>query len=203
MFQKMRAWFHQKTVLEATHLLKHQVNEELAKKAFTAAEKTLRKILDLGPNEEDALVTLSQVLLQQKKIDEGYAVLQKAITLNPAHTPVTLDFVQGYEEAGKLEKMREILYAAVQNAPDMVELRLYLAQQLFENAMIQEAESELTEIVKRVPHHPEANIGLAHCHINAGRKIDALEQVSKIRQWDAKKADELMSAIYENVQNFN
>ena len=170
MFQKMRDWFHQKTVMEATHLLKHQVNEQLAKKELTSAEKTLKKILDLGPNEEDALVTLSQVLLRQNKLDEGYAVLQKAIRLNPTHTSLTLDFVEGYEAAGKLEKMREILYAAIQNTPDMIELRLYLAQQLFENTLIQEAESELTEIVKRVPHHPEANIGLAHCHINAGRK---------------------------------
>jgi len=203
MFQKIRDWLHQKTVMEATHLLKHQVNEQLAKKEFMLAEKTLKKILALAPNEEDALITLSQVLLQQDKIDEGYAVLQKAITLNPKHISRILDFVQRYEAAGEPEKMRAILYAAIQNAPDMVELRLYLAQQLFENTLIQEAESELTEIVKRVPHHPEANIGLAHCHINAGRKTQALEQVSKIRQWDAKKADELMSAIYENVQNFN
>ncbi|MBF0277893.1 MAG: tetratricopeptide repeat protein [SAR324 cluster bacterium] len=203
MLQIIRDWFNQSAIKEATEVLKHQVNQELAENELESAEKTLNKILELSPDEEDALVTLSKLLMQQKKVDEGYQFFQKAVSLNAQNARFAINFVEAYEALGNSEKMQEVLYAAIQKAPDMLDLRLYLAQQLFENAMIQEAESELTEILKRDPDHREANIGLAHCHINTGRKSQALEQVNKIRQWDAKEADALISAIYENVQNFN
>ena len=203
MLQKIRHWFQQKSRIEAIHLLKHQVNSQLSQNDLTAAEQSLQQILELDSNEEETLVTLSKVLRQQKKLDQGYAILQKAITLNAEHTRFIIDFVQGYEEAGAFAKMREILDMAIQQAPNMVEWRLYLAQHLFENASLQEAEAELVEILKREPHHLEANIGLTHCYINAGLKAKALAQVSKIHQWDKQSAEALISAIYENVQNFN
>lgn len=203
MFRQIRAWFHQKTVGEAVNLLKHQVNQELSHKDFLSAEATLRKIVELDAQEEEALVALSKVLLQQQKIEEGDEVLQKAITLNSEHRALILKVAQGYEKSGNWEKMVATLRVAIQKAPDMIEWRFYLAQRFFENTQLEKAELELREILKRDPEHLEAHIGLTHCYIQAGRKPQALEQVQKIQQWDQKRANELLSLIYENVQNFN
>ncbi len=203
MLQGIHQWLRKKVSMEAIQLLKQQVNVELARKNFSAAEETLLRIITLDAHEEDALITLSKVLRQQRKLEEGYRVLQQAIDLNTEHSRQVLAFVQAYEAMGKFDKIEEMLLATIQKAPYMLELRLYLAQHFFERTRLRETEEQLSAILEQDPEHLQAHIGLAHCHIQAGSKAEALEKVKQIRQWDEKQAEILISAIYENVQNFN
>ncbi|MBF0287546.1 MAG: tetratricopeptide repeat protein [SAR324 cluster bacterium] len=202
MFHKVYQLFQEKTVSGAVNLLKHKTNEQLAQQNFAAAEASLKKILEMNPDEEDSLVALSKVLLQQNKLQEGYLILQKTIAVNPQHSALILRFVDASQGSQQFEKIEELLHAAIQNEPDVLELRLCLGQILFEKGKVAEAETALEEIIKRDSLHLEAHIGLTHCYISKGNKSEALTQVNTIRQWDQKRADELMSAIYENVQNF-
>ncbi len=202
MFHKVFQLFHKRTVSGAVNLLKHKTNEQLAQKDFAAAEISLKKILEMEPEEEDSLVTLSRVLLQQNKLQEGYQVLRKALALNSQHSALIPRFVDAGKGHQAFEKIEELLHTAIQNEPDMLELRLCLGQTLFEKGKIEEAETELEKILQRDPSHLEAHTGLVHCYISTGRKADALLRVNQIKEWDQKRADELISAIYENVQNF-
>ena len=203
MLQSIQQWFHKKACLEAIQLLKQQVNAELAQQNFKAAKKTLMQIITLDSDEEDALITLCKVLLQQGKFEESYQVLQRVTDLNTKHCQLVLAIVQAYEDSGMLEKIEELLLMTIQKAPHMLELRLCLAQHLFEQTRHSEAETQLLAILKKEPEHLQAHIGLAFCYIHTGSKTKALGQVKKIRQLDEKQAEILISTIYENVQNFN
>ena len=203
MLQRIHQWFHKKACLEAIQILKQQVNAELAQQNFKAAKKTLMQIITLDADEEEALITLCKVLLQQGKFEESYQVLQRVTDLNTKHCQQVLAFVQAYEDSGMLEKIEELLLMAIQKAPHMLELRLCLAQHLFEQTRHTEAETQLLTILKKEPEHLQAHIGLAYCYLQTGSKTKALGQVKKIRQLDEKQAEILISAIYENVQNFN
>ena len=203
MLQSIHQWFHKKACLEAIQLLKQQVNAELAQQNLKAAKKTLMQIITLDADEEDALITLYKVLLQQGKFEESYQMLQRLTDLNTKHCQQVLAFVQTYEDLGMHEKIEELLLMAIQRAPHMLGLRLCLAQHLFEQTRLYEAETQLHAILKKEPEHLQAHIGLAYCYIQTGSKIKALGQVKKIRQLDEKQAEILISTIYENVQNFN
>ena len=201
--QKIRDWFHQKILFEATHLIKQEINTHLSQNNYFEAEKLLNRLTELAPNEEEGWINLSKVQFHQNKLDEGYQALQQAIALNPQNTLRILEFVNEYENLGKREQSSDMLYSAIQKTPDMLELRLHLAQQFYEDNQFEKAAIELQEILNRDSGYLEAHVGLTHCYIGLGRKVEALSQISQIRQCDEKRADELISLVYENIQNFN
>ncbi|MGK5091832.1 tetratricopeptide repeat protein [Deltaproteobacteria bacterium TL4] len=201
MFKNIQQWFTKQVSQQTVYYLKYITNDLLKKKEYAAAEKTLRRILDVAPSDHEVLFILSQVLRRQGKIKEGYTYL-KQVTLTPQYTDEIIRFVEAFQQRGELEDMKQTLYEALKQWPQAVELRLYLAQRLFENSKLNEAENELYEVLKIEPHHLKAHEGLTYCHIHRGNKKKALQQIEYIRSFNSRLADDLISAVYENVQNF-
>ncbi|MBF0350727.1 MAG: tetratricopeptide repeat protein [SAR324 cluster bacterium] len=196
------AWLKNRAQENAVNYLKHQANANLNNKDWSQAEKTLLKILELDPDQEETLISLSSLLRKENRLEEGVTLLRKAIEINPSHLEKILKFVEAYQLKKDYDSMKNLLFSMLQQFPEAVPLRLYLAQRLFENSHIHESQNELYEVLKYDPANLEADIGLAYCFIAHGKKDKALAQVEKIKKLSEPKANEVLSAIYQNVQNF-
>lgn len=202
MFRQIRKWISEKANQEASNLLKHKINDLMNNRNFVEAEKELQRLLTLQSDAETMNV-LSKIMLHQGKLEEGIEMLQQAVSQEEKYAHGFIQFVDAFHSIEELKKAEELAIQTLQKHPHLFSLRLYLAQRLFENGQFKEAESELASVLSQDAENLDAQIGLAYCYIATNRKTEALAKVESIRKKHPKQADQLLSAIYENVQNFS
>ena len=207
MFSKLTHWLESRANREKVNFLKHRANDEIRTEKYAEAAKTLAEILSLDDQETDAQLNLPKVLARAGENVEALAELKKALSQNASWAAslqmTAVKIMEALEKDGKGKEMRDATYELINAHPDLLELRVFLAQRLFLNGTAQEAESELMAVIALDPEHLEAMVGMCHCHIAQGRKTEALVLIEKIAKQNKPRADELLSATYENVQNFS
>lgn len=170
MFHRLFQKLQKNARLQTIYYLKHQINDAFQKKEFQSARDCLGRILHLDPDTQDAWVALSFVLLKQGQLDEGLGVLQKTKAYHPHYPRALLQFVQAYRDRGSLVPIAHVLSEAIEEMPTALNLRVYWAENLVQQAKLKEAEDELKIILGYDPYHLQALIGLTYCYIGAGNK---------------------------------
>lgn len=94
-------------------------------------EIDLGKILQLNPNDSSALNALGYTLVDRtNRLEEGFELIQKALTLNPKDPPTMDSLGWAYYRLGQPEKALNYLQQAMQAMPD-AEIAAHLGEVLW------------------------------------------------------------------------
>ena len=84
---------------------------------FVAAEQAYREALSIAPNDPETNSLLGLVLSQAGRHDEGLALLQRAVELDPDESALQMNFAGGLAEAQRWRDAQQVLLALIERWP--------------------------------------------------------------------------------------
>lgn len=147
---------------------------------FAAAEKPLRKAVELEPSVGQFHFHLARVLLAEEKLQEGLPHLEKALELNPLYPPVYEAVVYVLQEFGQLEAAEKVLREGLKLMPEHEFLLGLLSKVLVARGNPAEALAIAQKLAAAHPDDPETIGNLARLMAGTGHRDAALELVQKL-----------------------
>ncbi len=152
----------QLTVDQAIQLaLQHQRASQLAE-----AEEIFRQILDIYPDQADALHLLGALYLQANRPDLAEARVRQAIKIrNQPEFNLTLGLI--LQSTQRQEAAVEVYQALIAEKADFVEAHVHLGVVLSTLSRFEESAKAFQEAIKISPTHLQAqgNLGIVFCHL--------------------------------------
>lgn len=148
----------------------HKLPEYLSQVVIKA-----RQGLAKGGDHEEGRLALGRALIELDSLQAARTVLMAASEQFPQHARILYWLGSVQLQLESLTPGIESLKRAVGLAPDFNEARLKLADGLMQTGRMQEAESELLDLLSRNPvHHPEAWNNLGMLYLQTERPDEAL-----------------------------
>jgi TolB-like protein/DNA-binding winged helix-turn-helix (wHTH) protein/Tfp pilus assembly protein PilF len=99
------------------------------------SERVLRRALDKDPNMSDALLWLSTAVGRQHRFDEAYAILERAIRIDPLHPSIAVNLARELQQRGEPGRARQLLETRIQQTSGPGSLYLYIGlRDLYRNS---------------------------------------------------------------------
>jgi tetratricopeptide (TPR) repeat protein len=138
------------------------------------AEQLYRQILEIDPNEPDALHLLGVAASQQGKQQEAIHFIERAIVLDGRQAPFHHNLGEAYRRAGRLAEAIASYRRAVQLLPRYPAAYSSLATCLREQGQLEEAEACCQEALRLQPNSATALNTLGMLRAAGGRLDEAL-----------------------------
>ncbi len=159
--------------------LRLQQDDKLAE-----AKELFEKILELNPDNPDALHGLGLLFAQTRDFKQATYWLEKA-TLAAPHIPAFHNnLANAYKATKQFELAKRHYNQALRLKSPYPEARNNLGCLLYQNGSIVEAIKHLQKAVREDPEHVDAHYNLANCYIQNDRLLDAsshYHEVLKLR----------------------
>jgi tetratricopeptide (TPR) repeat protein len=144
------------------------------------AREQAEAILEVSPDEPDALYLLARALRALRRFPEAGAAEGRAVSLSLADP-----FLQRAAAAlasGALRPAEEMLRARLNRSPDDAAAKTLLAQIAARVGIYTEAERQLRAVIEQMPDYAEARIGLAEALSRQGRVEEGLAELTQLAQ---------------------
>lgn len=154
---------------------------------FAAAEREIRRAVDLKPDSTNDLNALGCVYLEQGRLIEARDALQRAITLKPQWTDPHFNYGRLLKKMGQDDDALAEFQKAVELGPLNATARFYLAQEFAERAMYDEAAAQYQESIRLSP-SLTAQRNLADILLKTGKEsqaADILHRMAKDYPFDS------------------
>jgi superkiller protein 3 len=133
------------------------------------AEQAYRRVLELSPNDLDALNNLGLLLFRAKKYEEATVLFDKLAGLNPSSISAKVNLGSAAVNAGQTGKAVAAWKEVIKAEPGRTPIRLQLANALWELGDVEGARYHYLQILGRDKNHPEALNGIGLSHLRAGK----------------------------------
>ncbi|MFO7819560.1 MAG: DUF4292 domain-containing protein, partial [Halanaerobacter sp.] len=163
------------------------------------AQKTVKKLVDLAPENQDYRIYLGDIYLRSGKIIKAADAYQKAVDLAPQDTWVYIKLANYYQEIKDYDKAEE-LYRYVIYLEDSLENHKRLADLYFEQRKYKLALKEYQTISNRAASDVDVQLRLAETYIATGETDKALKRFDQILK--EKKAEDLYTEITEIIKKY-
>ncbi|HEY7335980.1 MAG TPA: tetratricopeptide repeat protein [Bryobacteraceae bacterium] len=152
-------------------------NAQMEARQWTPAEASLRRAIQLEPDDASAWGTLGWVLWQQDKGAEARSDLEKAVMLDPdlpeMHNNLASVLWGTGDQAGAEKEFRE----ALRIQPGIAEWRLNLGRVLASRGQLPEARYQFEQAVKLKPDLAEARLEYGHLLEDRGDSAGAIREL--------------------------
>jgi predicted CXXCH cytochrome family protein len=152
-------------------------NAEMEARQWTQAEASLRRAIELAPDDATAWGTLGWVLWQQNKAAEARSALEKAVALDPElpemHNNLASVLWGSGDQASAEREFRE----ALRIQPGVAEWRLNLGRVLASRSEMPEALFQFEQAVKLKPDLAEARLAYGSLLADRGDLTAAIPQL--------------------------
>ena len=145
---------------------------------FAEAEKSLKRLVRLAPDEPGVLGLLGTVRAQMGDHKGALKALDRAVRLDPDNATAHGSLAVCLEAMGKFERARTSYRSAIALDPSLVQARVNYAALLRRNRQLSEAEAQCREAIDANPAFSPARATLAQVMFDAGR-IDEVDEVAK------------------------
>ena len=163
------------------------------------AEKTIKKLIDLKPKNEDYRIYLGDIYLRSGKTIKAADAYQKAVDLAPKDTWTYIKLANYYTEIKSYDKAEE-LYRYVIYLEDSLENHKRLADLYFEQEKYELALEEYKTISSRAANNLDVKLRLAETYVAVGGTDKALEIFNQVLK--EKGAEELYTKITDIVKKY-
>jgi predicted Zn-dependent protease len=174
--------------------LRHIAEIAMTLEADGRAEKALRALLRLAPDDDAAQLLLAELYHRQKQPKEALPHALRAAELNPERMRAWLLLADIQDALNRTHEMIVPLRRALKLDPNLLEAHLDLAYALVWSGEIDEGRREAEWCLKRDPNNVGARRMLAICERDAGRPEQALEEIRHSLEF---APDDLGSRIVE------
>ena len=164
------------------------------------AEKTIKKLTDLAPKNEDYKIYLGDIYLRSGKTIKAADAYQKAVDLAPKDTWTYIKLANYYKEIKNYEKAEE-LYRYVIYLEDSLENHNRLADLYFEQKKYELALEEYKTISNRAANNVDIKLRLAETYVAVGESEQALEIFNQVLT--KRDAEDLYNQITKIIKKYN
>jgi tetratricopeptide (TPR) repeat protein len=153
---------------------------------WLAAEREFRRALELNPNHVTARHWYSIHLAAMGRLDESLAEMQKAINLDPVSLPARLWLGTCLLYLRRYDQAIAQYHKTIELDPDYFNSYYWLGQAYEAKGMYEEAVAayETSVSLSETPHQIAA---LAHGYAVAGRRVEALKTLEKLKKLSKNK----------------
>src|SRR5262249_15931196 len=124
-----------------------------------------RCLVQLRPGDEQVPLGLGALLLELGRPEDGARFLRVLREQHPEQMALLADLIRCYARVGEGEKGEGLLQELDANAPRLVELRLALAENLYQAGDYDTAALVFGQVLRIEPGNDLAIIGMARVHI--------------------------------------
>ncbi|HEX4056465.1 MAG TPA: tetratricopeptide repeat-containing glycosyltransferase family protein [Tepidisphaeraceae bacterium] len=142
---------------------------------FAEAEKIYRQVLDLQPDQPDALHLLGVLVHQAGRTDLAIELIQRAIAINPNIADYHNNLGRALWGKGRLDEAIASLRRAIQLKPDLLEAHANLGIVLRDRGLLDEALDTYRNLLRLKPDFAEAHNNLAVVLRQQGRLDEAID----------------------------
>lgn len=164
------------------------------------AQKTIKKLIDLAPKNEDYRIYLGDIYLKTGKTIKAADAYQKAVDLAPKDTWAYIKLANYYKEIKNYEKAEE-LYRYVIYLEDSLENHKRLADLYFEQKKYELALEEYQTISNRAANDLDVRLRLAENYVAVGETEQALKIFSQVL--GERDSEELYTRITDIIKKYN
>jgi len=124
----------------------------------------------------DAYFGLGNALTRLGRLAEAQAAYEKALEINPNHTPTLSNLGVAYYQLGQLSQAQEMFTKVLQITPQDAETHYLLAATYIQRQNLEAAEQSLQRALEINPTLPEARFGLGILRREQGRVQEAIAE---------------------------
>lgn len=135
----------------------------------TGAEQAYRRVLELSPNDLDALNNLGLILYKQGKYNDATVLFDKLSGLAPGLISAKLNLGAAAIRAGQTSKATEAWKEVLRAEPSRVQVRMDLANALWDLGDVDGARFHYNQILLADKDNAEALNGIGLCHLKGGK----------------------------------
>ena len=150
---------------------------------WNAAERELRRAIELKPNSADAHAYYGWELTLVGRVDEGIAESKRAVELDPLSVEVNETAGQNLYYARQYDQAIEQLSKTLEMDPDYWIARMYLGTAYEAKGDLARAVTECKKARETEPSIPWPLAELGHAYALAGRKGDAENVLKELEHW--------------------
>ncbi|HVO13494.1 MAG TPA: tetratricopeptide repeat protein [Vicinamibacteria bacterium] len=150
-----------------------------------AAEKELRRALELDPQLPSANAILGEVLVKMGDAPGAMAALRREIEINPNHFDAHLLLALLLRQDGRNDEALEHVRKALLLRPGDPGARYQLALCHVAKAELETARQALEPLVKEEPSFTEAHVTLAMVYFRLGRREDGVREQAVVQRLNA------------------
>ena len=138
------------------------------------AKALYREVLQVNPENVDALRMMGAAALSEGRIDEAERYFRKAVSHAPDFVGAIIDHGQALKEQNRFEEAIGCFHNAIEIEPGRVKAHFLLGSTLSPSALTYEAIEAFQHTLKLRPDHVGAQLGLGHVLKTVGRQDEAV-----------------------------
>ena len=162
--------------------IKVTVSEEPAQVTFVMQPASQKAEQSSGPPQEAAQITEAKkgvALLNEGKVDEGIAALEKALTIDPNLASVHYNLGLAYEKKDQPEEARKHFQEAIKIKPDLGEAYLALGNSYMSAKQFAPAAEAFSKAGESMPDNYDVFYNLGASYSNSGKYAEAEQAFRK------------------------
>jgi tetratricopeptide (TPR) repeat protein len=148
-------------------------------KRIDEARKLNDEILKSNPNDDDALVTRSQMQIGWGDVDQALRTLEAVIKSAPNNSQAHLDLGVAYEKQGNLEHAESEWREAIHLNPNQVEAQRSLADAAMRSGDMTTLRDSATQLIRLQPRLPDGYALRALSNINRQHFAEAEQDINR------------------------
>lgn len=166
-------------------------SSQMPEKAAEAA----RKMIELNPNDPDALFNLGFMLVQMQKYEEAIEILDRVIELNPSMEYAHLNKGFSFYSLKRYSKAIEAYTATVELFPENADAWMFLGMSHMQLKAWGRAVDPLKKAIDLRPESGNAYYNLAICYLNLKDNYSARDVYNNLQSIDPGLAEKLQKYI--------
>jgi protein O-GlcNAc transferase len=147
---------------------------EMALGNHSAAEKALRRALELNPQSENTLYNLGTLLLDEKRPRESIRYFEEASRLDPGSPEPAINAIRACLEAGQVPAAEQLAESGARRFTSMPEFHLEVGKSFLQHGLNEQARASLERADHLAPHEPEIVFPLADAYLRERNPSAAL-----------------------------
>ncbi|MFO0748109.1 MAG: tetratricopeptide repeat protein [Myxococcota bacterium] len=153
---------------------------------YAGAEALLKEETELNPDDEQAWVTLAQVMAAQQRVDEAVKTLETARKAGIETTEVLNSLGALYVQQKNFDAAQSALEAALEKDPKDPDVRAQIAQLRLQKGDLDGAKKLLEAQIAKFPDELNGFLLLAQVELEQGKVDEALGYVDQVLKKDPK-----------------
>ncbi len=143
---------------------------------FSEAEAIYRKVLQVEPDNAQALYLLGRLGAQAGQYEAAVALLTRAVALHPTQAPWQLSLGEAYARWGKPEEAAAAFSQAIALDPSLAAAHTHMGIMRYGQGRLTDAEQCFSQVVRLSPQDTQARANLGRALFDQGKQTEALDQ---------------------------
>ena len=170
-------------------LLNDLVWLQLAQGAVEAAERSVRRLVELTPDRPEVYRGLAGVLRKAGRAEEAETQYRQALRVEPAYTRARVDLAALLLTMGRPEDAISLYRAGLDASPADADVLWELSQLLLRMGRVTEAKTELTRLADARPDSARAFAALGLAEVRSGDVSDGANHLRRALELDPQLPD--------------